>query len=349
MNLENTKAQMRKGVLEYCILSILKNGEAYPSDILVKLKKSNLIVVEGTLYPLLTRLKNAGLLTYRWEESKSGPPRKYYSETAEGIVLTDGSAISARTLVAAMGAAKNRLLDKLPGLKDQRGRQVVDSSLAVAGYLGLWSIGDCAAIPDKGKDGTCPPTAQYAVREAKHLAKNILAAVKGSPVKPFAYKNLGTFVPLGRFSGAAQIMGVNISGFRAWFLYRAYYLSQLPRLKRKIQVLIDWSLELLFRRDIVHLNITPSNQTTRSHYEPGQTVCNQGDLARGFFIILEGQIEVIRERNGVAEKVDTMGPGEYFGEIALLFEVRHTVTIRALTTLDLLVMNGADLTASFGC
>ena len=87
MNLENTKAQMRKGVLEYCILSILKNGEAYPSDILVKLKKSNLIVVEGTLYPLLTRLKNSGLLTYRWEESKLGPPRKYYSETAEGIVF----------------------------------------------------------------------------------------------------------------------------------------------------------------------------------------------------------------------------------------------------------------------
>ena len=87
MNLENTIAQMRKGVLEYCILSILKNGEAYPSDILLKLKKSNLIVVEGTLYPLLTRLKNSGLLTYRWEESKSGPPRKYYSETAEGIVF----------------------------------------------------------------------------------------------------------------------------------------------------------------------------------------------------------------------------------------------------------------------
>ena len=87
MKLENTKAQMRKGVLEYCILSILKNGEAYPSDILLKLKKSNLIVVEGTLYPLLTRLKNSGLLTYRWEESKLGPPRKYYSETAEGIAF----------------------------------------------------------------------------------------------------------------------------------------------------------------------------------------------------------------------------------------------------------------------
>jgi len=82
--IENTKAQMRKGVLEYCILSILKNGEAYPSEIIEKLKAGKLIVVEGTLYPLLTRLKNAGLLTYRWEESKSGPPRKYYSLTPVG-------------------------------------------------------------------------------------------------------------------------------------------------------------------------------------------------------------------------------------------------------------------------
>jgi PadR family transcriptional regulator PadR len=84
MNIENTKAQMRKGVLEYCILSILSNGEAYPSDIIDNLKKAKLIVVEGTLYPLLTRLKNSGLLTYRWEESKSGPPRKYYTLTEIG-------------------------------------------------------------------------------------------------------------------------------------------------------------------------------------------------------------------------------------------------------------------------
>jgi len=84
MNIENTKAQMRKGVLEYCILSILSRGEAYPSDIIIKLKKAKLIVVEGTLYPLLTRLKNTGLLTYRWEESRSGPPRKYYKLTEIG-------------------------------------------------------------------------------------------------------------------------------------------------------------------------------------------------------------------------------------------------------------------------
>jgi PadR family transcriptional regulator, regulatory protein PadR len=84
MNIENTKAQMRKGVLEYCILSILKDGEAYTSDILETLKDAKMLVVEGTVYPLLTRLKNAGLLSYRWEESTSGPPRKYYELTETG-------------------------------------------------------------------------------------------------------------------------------------------------------------------------------------------------------------------------------------------------------------------------
>lgn len=84
MKLENTKAQMRKGVLELCILSLLSDGEMYPSDIIEKLKEQKLIVVEGTMYPLLARLKNAGLLAYTWKESTSGPPRKYFHLTDEG-------------------------------------------------------------------------------------------------------------------------------------------------------------------------------------------------------------------------------------------------------------------------
>lgn len=84
MKLENTKAQMRKGILEYCILSILKNDDAYVGEILAHLKKAELLVVEGTIYPLMTRLKNAQLLSYRWEESTSGPPRKYYTLTPKG-------------------------------------------------------------------------------------------------------------------------------------------------------------------------------------------------------------------------------------------------------------------------
>ncbi|WP_217605336.1 PadR family transcriptional regulator [Chitinophaga sp. GbtcB8] len=84
MNIDNTQSQMRKGVLEFCILSVIKQGEAYPSDIIEKMKEAKLDILEGTLYPLLTRLKNAELLTYRWVESSSGPPRKYFSMTEKG-------------------------------------------------------------------------------------------------------------------------------------------------------------------------------------------------------------------------------------------------------------------------
>jgi PadR family transcriptional regulator PadR len=101
-NLENTQAQMRKGVLEFCILSILSHEEVYPSDIIERMKQSKLIVVEGTLYPLLTRLKNGGLLQYRWEESKSGPPRKYYSLTPLGGKFLEELRLTWKELVEAV-------------------------------------------------------------------------------------------------------------------------------------------------------------------------------------------------------------------------------------------------------
>lgn len=87
MNIENTQSQMRKGVLEFCILSVIQRGEVYPSDIIEEMKRANLNLLEGTLYPLLTRLKNADLLTYRWVESSSGPPRKYFSLTEKGAAF----------------------------------------------------------------------------------------------------------------------------------------------------------------------------------------------------------------------------------------------------------------------
>ena len=102
MKIENTKAQMRKGVLEFCILSILSKGDAYTSEILSQLKDAKLLVVEGTVYPLLTRLKNAGLLSYRWEESTSGPPRKYYGQTETGKIFLSGLNTTWNELVAAV-------------------------------------------------------------------------------------------------------------------------------------------------------------------------------------------------------------------------------------------------------
>ena len=107
MNTDNSKAQMRKGVLEYCILSVLSEGDAYASDIINRLKKARMIVVEGTLYPLLTRQKNAGLLAYRWEESTQGPPRKYYSITEEGVRFLEDLDASWQELVDSVNKLRN--------------------------------------------------------------------------------------------------------------------------------------------------------------------------------------------------------------------------------------------------
>ncbi len=111
MKIENTKAQMRKGVLEYCILSVLKDEDAYVAEILKTLKDAKLLVVEGTIYPLLTRLKNAGLLSYRWEESSSGPPRKYYGLTETGKLFLNELTITwneLQTAVTIVTTQKNK-------------------------------------------------------------------------------------------------------------------------------------------------------------------------------------------------------------------------------------------------
>jgi PadR family transcriptional regulator PadR len=112
MDIQNTQSQMRKGVLEFCILSIIKQGEVYPSDIVEKMKTANLQILEGTLYPLLTRLKNAGYLTYRWVESISGPPRKYFIMTDEGL-----------TFYAELERTWKELADAVQSLTQQNGAE----------------------------------------------------------------------------------------------------------------------------------------------------------------------------------------------------------------------------------
>ena len=266
--------------------------------------------------------------------------------TIESAILSDDATIPTRTLVAAVGAAPNRLLDTIPGDKDPKGRLVVDETLAVPASLGIWAVGDCAAIPDVRKGGTCPPTAQYAMREAPQVARNILASIQGQTCGPFSYRSLGVFVPLGRFSAAAELMGLKVSGFLAWWLYRTYYLFQLPRIERKLRVVIDWTLELMFRRDIVRMDITRSQGISRAHYEPAETIFREGGLARNLYIVRSGKVQVFRQQ-GVEEITEaTLGPGEFFGERSLMRGGRHSASVRAVTPVDLLIMNGMDF-ASF--
>lgn len=265
--------------------------------------------------------------------------------TAESAILDSGEIIAAHTVVAAVGAAPNRVLDTLQGERDRKRRVVVDETLAVRGLINVWALGDCAAVPDLAGGGLCPPTAQFALRQARHVAKNIRNSIKGGRPRPFHYRAKGVFVPLGRYSGAAQVFGRNLSGLLAWWLYRSYYLYQLPRLDRKIRVLLDWNLELFFHRDIVKQDVRQSDPVLRAHYEPGQAIFRQGELARSFYIIVTGTVRIERHTQEGQERVAVLGTGEYFGEMALLQGRWHTASALAETPVDVITLSGTAFTA----
>ncbi len=127
----------------------------------------------------------------------------------------------------------------------------MNANLEVEGVDGLWALGDCALVPDRTTGGYCPPTAQHASREGKIVAQNIVASVSGEPKKPFSFKTLGLLAAIGRRTGVARILGVNFSGFLAWFLWRGIYWSKLPRTEKKVRVAIDWALDVFFSKDFV--------------------------------------------------------------------------------------------------
>jgi NADH:ubiquinone reductase (H+-translocating) len=135
----------------------------------------------------------------------------------------------------------------------ERGRIVVDDFLGVPGYPGVWALGDCAAIADKSTDSFYPPTAQHALRQGKTLGRNIAAAIRGSKKQPFAFKTIGQLAAIGRRTGVAKIFGCKFSGFAAWWLWRTIYLSKLPRFEKKLRVTLDWTLDLVFSKDLVQL------------------------------------------------------------------------------------------------
>jgi NADH:ubiquinone reductase (H+-translocating) len=173
------------------------------------------------------------------------------------VILSDGE-ICARTLVWTAGTAPNPLLGKLPLERNKRGAVIVDYTLAIPGHPGAWALGDCAAVQDTKTGKPCPPTAQFALREAEVLAGNIAAQLKGRATRKFHFDSLGALCVVGHQTACAELTvpfvrnrSIRFSGLLAWFMWRAIYLSKLPGLERKIRVLMDWTIELFFPRDIV--------------------------------------------------------------------------------------------------
>jgi NADH dehydrogenase len=188
-----------------------------------------------------------------------------YSE--RGVHLSDGTVVPTTTLVWTAGTAPNPLLQKLPCKRD-RGRLVVTPEMEVPDWPGVWALGDCALVPDPKTGKPYPPTAQHALRQGTQAAKNIEAAVRGGVKRPFVFSTVGQLAAIGRRTGVANILGVNFSGFIAWWLWRSIYLSKLPRFEKKVRVALDWTLDLLFSKDLVQFQTAPAPAVSHGEAEP---------------------------------------------------------------------------------
>jgi NADH dehydrogenase len=172
-----------------------------------------------------------------------------------GVELSTGERIPTQTLIWSAGVAPNPLIATLD-LPKERGRIRVNEYLEVEGRADVWALGDCAHIPDPRTGKPYPPTAQHAVREGKLAARNVVASFGRGERRPFDYKTMGQMAIVGERTGVADVMGHRFSGLFAWFLWRTYYLNRIPQLEKKVRVMLDWTLDLFFSRDLVQLAVT---------------------------------------------------------------------------------------------
>jgi NADH dehydrogenase len=176
-------------------------------------------------------------------------------ESAEGglIRLSDGQSFPADTLVWTAGVTPSPLAADSGFPVDAAGRVIVRDDLRVEGLDDVWAAGDAAAVPDRSTGGIMPPTAQHGMRQGRHVAANIAAVLEGRRPAPFVHRNLGAVCSLGRYKGVANVMGLKFRGFPGWFLHRSYHLLAMPTLTRKVKIAMDWTVALLFPRDLAQL------------------------------------------------------------------------------------------------
>lgn len=255
--------------------------------------------------------------------------------TGDEAILADGRRIPCRTLVSTVPASPHPLVESLRLPKTPNGRLLVDARLAVAGARDVWALGDCAAVPAPD-GGVAPPTAQHATREADVVAENIVATMRGGPMRTFDFRGLGKMGSLGRRSALAEVFGMKIHGALAWFLWRTIYLFKLPGWGRRLKVAVSWLLDLLLPPEIVQVPLHGSLGVMREHFEPGQEVFHQGDIADRIYIIINGRAEVLHETMEASRTLAVLGHGEYFGEMGVLSSMTRNATVRCLEAMDVL-------------
>jgi NADH:ubiquinone reductase (H+-translocating) len=265
---------------------------------------------------------------------------KASAATPEGVGLPDGSMIRGATVVCTIGTTPTRIVAQLE-VRKERGRIVTDADMRVSGLQNVWAVGDCAYITNAFDNKPSPPTGQFAEREGRQVAANIVRVLRGEPTRPFYFKQLGQLCSIGGRRAVAEMFGFRISGFFAWFLWRGVYLLKLPSWSRRIKVGLDWGWDLIFPRELGTLRTDQSQTLAGAYYRPGDFIYRQGDPANFFYALEEGEVEVLRSADGVQASTAFafLGPGDFFGEAALLQDPSYQVSMRARTPVRVKAMS----------
>lgn len=256
--------------------------------------------------------------------------RRATMATPEGIRLEDGTFLHAATVVCTIGTTTQMLVQRLDAEKEG-GRLLTEADMRLKGKENVWAFGDCASVVNSLDGELCPPVAQFAERQGIQAADNIVAATKGKESKPFAFKMQGQLCSIGGRSAVAEIFGLRLAGFLAWFCWRGIYLVKLPSFAQVMKVGIEWFCDLIFPRTLAHLRADRSRHIGRAYFAPGDHIYHVGDSATDFFVIEKGEVEILQCKDKRIECIATLATGDFFGESSLLESTTRQHSVRCKT------------------
>ncbi|HET6179320.1 MAG TPA: FAD-dependent oxidoreductase, partial [Candidatus Sulfotelmatobacter sp.] len=241
--------------------------------------------------------------------------------TARYVRLGTGERIDTGLTLCAIGTAPAPLIKKI-GLPVERGRLKTDPDMRVTGAANVWAFGDCAAVPNAWNGQLSPPTAQFALRQAKQLAANLVRVQRGEATRPFRFRPQGLLATIGHHNGVAEIYRLKFSGLLAWFLWRTVYLLKIPTFGRKLNVVVDWTWDIFFKPNVVEVRVEQQQRFKQAHYAADDFVFRKGEPGGAFFVVKAGNAGLYLD-DASATPLVTWTKGDHFGEAAILKGAAH--------------------------
>jgi NADH:ubiquinone reductase (H+-translocating) len=264
--------------------------------------------------------------------------------TANAVVLTDGSRIETRSIIATVGIGTNPLVRVMP-IELQRGRIPCDPFCRVSRWPGVYAVGDNAAVPDASSGQPFGAMVMVAFGEGQQAARNILADVRGQPPQPCHPARFGEVALLTRRYGVAQLRGVALHGWAASLVSRGLFLSFMPTWRRRFALALHWMGSAVLPDNLTPLPIGRSNTVVPMRFGAGESIVREGEMSGRFYIITSGEVEVLQRVDGEEQVIRRLGPGDHFGEIAALGNGRRTATVRTLAPTSVLSLARQDFAA----